>query len=152
MTTIVDTGSEDPLVGFNFGLEVQGVITGYFTEVTGLGSTTEVAEHQIVGKNGQQVFRKVPGRLTWDDMVFKRGITTNMDIWSWRKQVEDGDVNGARKNGSVMMYNQAGEEVARWNFESAWPSKVTGPAPKTDSNDLVVEELTVVHEYIKRET
>ena len=152
MTTIVDTGSEDPLVGFNFGLEVQGVITGYFTEVTGLGSTTEVAEHQIVGKNGQQVFRKVPGRLTWDDMVFKRGITTNMDIWTWRKQVEDGDVNGARKNGSVMMYNQAGEEVARWNFESAWPSKVTGPAPKTDSNDLVVEELTIVHEYIKRET
>jgi phage tail-like protein len=85
-------------------------------------------------------------------MTFKRGITSNMDIWTWRKQVEEGDVLGARKNGSVIMYDQTGKEVARWNFENAWPSKVSGPQPKSDDSAIGVEELVVVHEYTVRVT
>ncbi|MCZ7666776.1 MAG: phage tail protein [Chloroflexi bacterium] len=73
-----------------------------------------------------------------------------MDIWNWRKQVEDGDVDSARHNGSIMMYDQHLNPVARWNFENAWPVKVTGPQPKSDSNDIGVEELTIAHEYIVR--
>jgi phage tail-like protein len=150
--TIVDTAAEDPLVAFNFALEVQGTVTGYFTEVSGLGSETETTEHLVVGASGQQVVKKVPGRLKWDDMTFKRGITSNLDIWTWRKQVEEGDVLGARKNGSVIMYDQTGKEVARWNFENAWPSKVSGPQPKSDDSAIGVEELVVVHEYTVRVT
>jgi phage tail-like protein len=147
---IVDQESEDPLVSFNFMLEIQGQVTGFFTEVGGLGSTTETTDHAVVTPTGQQVIKKVPGRLKWEDMTFKRGITTNMDIWEWRKMVEQGMVEGARRNGSVVMYNQAGEEVARWNFQRAWPASISGPAPKSDSNDIGVEELKVVHEYIER--
>jgi len=151
MTTIT-TSAEDPLVSFNFALDVQGTITGFFTEVSGLGSETDVTEHLVVGATGQQVVKKVAGRLKWDDITLKRGITSSMDIWTWRKQVEDGDLVGARKNGSIIMYDQTGKEVARWNFENAWPSKVTGPSPSSDSSDIGIEELTVVHEYIKRVT
>jgi phage tail-like protein len=50
------------------------------------------------------------------------------------------------------MFDQAGIEVARWNFENAWPSKVTGPAVKSDGNDFGIEEMTIAHEYIIRET
>jgi hypothetical protein len=56
--TIVDTAAEDPLVAFNFALEVQGTVTGYFTEVSGLGSETETTEHLVVGASGQQVVKK----------------------------------------------------------------------------------------------
>jgi phage tail-like protein len=42
--------------------------------------------------------------------------------------------------------------VARWNFERGWPSKCSGPSVKADGNEIVVEELTIVHEYIKRES
>lgn len=143
-------GAEDPLVSFNFAIEVQGQVTGFFTEVQGLGSETEVTEHLVMGAKGQQVVKKVAGRLKWGDIVLKRGITSNMDIWTWRKLVEDGKLEDSRKNGSVVMYNQVGEEVARWNFQRAWPSKVSGPQPKSDSNDISVEELTIVHEYIER--
>jgi phage tail-like protein len=151
-STIVDTATEDPLVAFNFAIEVQDQVTGYFTEVSGLGSETEVAEHLVVGKTGQQVVKKVPGRLKWQDITLKRGITSNMDIWDWRKMVEEGNVTEARRNGSIVMYDQMGNEVARWNFENGWPSKVSGPQPKSDSNDLSVEELVIVHEYIARQT
>ena len=50
------------------------------------------------------------------------------------------------------MYDQHLKEVARWNFERAWPLKVSGPQPKTDSNEIGIEELTLVHEYIQRVT
>jgi phage tail-like protein len=144
------TDREDPLVGFHFGVEIQGVVTGFFTECGGLGSEHEVIEHKIVTETGQEVVMKIPGRLKWENITLKRGITSNTDIWEWRKTVEDGDVEGARRDGSVIMYDQSLSEVARWNFEGAWPLKVSGPAVKSDSNEIGVEELTIAHEYIER--
>ena len=142
--------AQDPLVGFHYAIEVQGAVTGYFTECTGIGSEHEVIEHKIVDGKGNEVVRKLPGRLKWGDITLKRGITANMDMWTWRRDVENGQVASARKNGSIMMLSQEGEIVARWDFKSGWPSKVSGPSPKSDSNEVGVEELVIVHEYISR--
>lgn len=142
---------EDPLIGFHFAIDIQGVIAGYFTECSGLGSEHEVIEHKVVTEKGQEVVIKQPGRLKWENITLKRGITSNMDVWDWRKQVEDGDVEAARRDGSIVMYDQHLEEVARWNFTQAWPVKVSGPQPKADSNEIGIEEIVIAHEYIKRE-
>ncbi|MEW5989156.1 MAG: phage tail protein [Chloroflexota bacterium] len=150
MATLVDTGREDPLVGFHFAVEVQGTVTGYFTECSGLGSENEIIEHKVVNEKGVEVILKIPGRLKWENITLKRGITSNMDIWTWRKTIEEGQVNGNRHDGSIVMYDQSLAEVARWNFYSGWPVKVTGPQPKADSNEIGVEELTIAHEYIER--
>ena len=143
-------GRTDPLVGFHFSVDLQGKVIGYFTECSGLGSEHEVIEHKVVNEKGKEVVIKMPGRLKWENITLKQGITDKMDIWNWRKQVEDGDVDSARHDGSIVMYNQLGQETARWNFERAWPAKVTGPTPKSDSNEIVLEELTLTHEYITR--
>ena len=150
MATAVDTTREDPLVGFHFAVDIQGQVTGYFTECSGLGSEHEVIEHKVVNEAGVEVVMKIPGRLKWENIVLKRGITSNMDIWEWRKKVEDGNVTDARADGSIIMYDQTLSEVARWNFQSGWPLKVTGPSVKSDSNEIGVEELTISHEYIER--
>lgn len=150
MPNAVDTAREDPLVGFHFMLDVQGTVQGYFTEVSGIGSESEVAEQKVVSEKGVQVVLKIPGRLKWGDITLKRGLTSNLQIWDWRKMIEDGNVKGARKNGSIVMYDQSLKAIAQWDFKNAWPSKVSGPAPKADSNELTVEELTLVHEYITR--
>jgi phage tail-like protein len=141
---------ELPLVGFHFAVDIQGVIKGFFTECSGLGSEHELIEHKVVTEKGQEVVKKIPGRMKWEDITLKRGITSSMDIWDWRKQVEDGDVESARRDGSIVMFDQQLKEVARWNFERAWPLKVSGPSPKTDSNEIGVEELVITHEYIAR--
>jgi phage tail-like protein len=141
---------EDPVTGFHFAVEIQGAVTGYFLECSGLGSETEIIEHKVMSENGQEVIMKIPGRLKWEDVTLKRGITSTMDVWDWRKQVEDGDVKGARKNGSITMFNQELKPVARWDFERAWPAKVSGPQPKSDSNEIAVEEMMIVHEGIRR--
>lgn len=141
---------EDPLLGFNFGIDVSGTVKGYFTEVNGLGSEHEIVEQKVVSEKGVEVILKIPGRLKWGDITLKRGITSNMDLWNWRKMVEDGNVKGARKNGSIVMFDRELKETARWNFTNAWPSKITGPAPKSDSNEFGIEELTITHEFIQR--
>jgi len=142
-------GREDPLVGFHFAVDIMGVITGYFTECSGLGSENEIVEHKVVA-DGKEVVIKLPGRLKWDNITLKRGITSKMDIWKWRQQVENGEVEAARKSGSIIMFDQTLKPVARWDFERAWPLKVSGPSPKADSNEIGVEELVITHEYIKR--
>ena len=146
-----DVLSGDPLVGCYFGIEV-GPVSGFFTEVSGLGSETETIEMKVMGPSNQEIVRKIPGRLKWGDITLKRGMTANMDLWTWRKQVEDGDVEGARTNGTITMFDATGSPVASWEFEKGWPSKVSGPSLKSDANEVGVEELTIVHEYIKRMT
>lgn len=143
-------GRTDPLVGFHYAVEIQGMVSGYFTECSGLGSEHEVIDHKVVDEQGTEVVMKIPGRLKWENVTLKRGITDNMDIWDWRKQVEDGDVESARANGSIVMFDQQLSEMARWNFEGGWPVKVSGPSVKSDSNEIGIEELSIAHEGLWR--
>ena len=142
---------EDPLVAFKFGLEIEGKLAGYFQTVSGIGSESEVIEHKIVDDNtGETINQKIPGRLTWTDITLKRGVTSSIDVWEWRQEIVDGKVDDARTNCSIVAYNQANDEVARWNLESAWPSKVVGPEMDSGGTDLMVEEMTIVHEGLER--
>ncbi len=140
----------DPLVGFQFALETQGMVTGYFSEVGGVGSENEIIEHKVVDEQGHEYVQKIPGRLKWGDVTLKRGISDNLQIWEWRKLVEEGKMKDARKNCSIKMYDRDYKLAARWDFIAAWPSKVTGPTVKSDSNEYGIEEVVLVHEGLKR--
>jgi phage tail-like protein len=141
---------KDPLVSAWFGVEFQGQVAGAFLECTGLGSENDVVEYKASGPKGEFVMKKVPGRMKWNDITLKRGITDTMDMWKWRQKVEEGKVDEARKNGSVVMFNQQGQEMARWDFVSAWPSKISGPTANAGTNDVAIEELSITHEGYKR--
>jgi phage tail-like protein len=147
----VKSGREsDPLIGFNFRLEIEGKLAGYFTEANGIGSEHEIVEHKAVDDSGHEIVQKIPGRLKWENVTLKRGITDAMDIWDWRKLVEDGKLGDARTNCSIIMMDRNYEDVARWDFVNAWPSKVSGPSVKSDSNEFGVEEVTLIHEGMVR--
>lgn len=140
----------DSFVSSWFAIEFQGQITGAFRECSGLGSENSVVEDKSAGPDGRPIIKKIPGNLKWNDITLKQGITDDMDMWKWRQLVEEGKIVEARKNGAIIMYSAAGEEVARWEFINAWPSKISGPSVNATSNDVAVEELTLVHEGYKR--
>jgi phage tail-like protein len=140
----------DPLLGFTFAVDFSGKASGFFTECSGLVSENEIVDHKVVDEQGHEFIQKIPGRLKWGDITLKRGITKTMDFWDWRKEVEDGAISGARTNGSIIMYDRSYNPAARWDVENAWPSKVTGPTYKTDSNEFGVEEVVIVFEKYKR--
>jgi phage tail-like protein len=142
---------KDPLVSAWFSVEFQGQIKGAFRECTGLGSENALVEYKASTEKGEYVILHLPGRMKWNDITLKRGITDAMDMWKWRKLVEQGKIDDARKNGSVVMYSTDGKEIARWNLVRAWPSKLTGPSANAGSNDVAIEELVITHEGYERE-
>lgn len=142
---------EDPLVAFKFGLEIEGKLSGFFATVSGIGSQSEVIENKISNpETGETIIQKIPGRLAWTDVTLRRGVTSNVDVWDWRQAVVQGKIEDARTNCSIVAYNQGNEEIARWNFENAWPSRVTGPEMDAGSQTYMIEEITIVHEGMER--
>jgi phage tail-like protein len=140
----------DPLIGAHFALDVDGVVVAFFAEASGFNNKSEVATHAAVDDKGKQILQKIPGNLSYDDLVLRRGITDSTDLWDWRQKVIDGKVNQARANGSVIMYNAAGEEKARFNFFNGWPSGWKGPDVKADDNAVALEEVTIAIERLER--
>jgi phage tail-like protein len=126
-------------------LQIDG-ISGFFTECSGLGS-----EHELDEKKDHKVIRKIPGRLKWDNITLKRGIGSDTGMWVWRKLVEQGDMERARKNASIIMYDNSSTPIAKWNLKKAWPSKITVNSLDNGSNAFGFEEVTtLVTESVER--
>lgn len=142
---------QDPLVSFSFFVTV-GDIAAAFRECSGLGSESQIVEYKAGGQGGVEIIIKQPGALKWDNIVLKRGITSDLKLWNWRKQVEEGDVMGARREGSIVMYDQKGSPKASWHFVRGWPASLAGPTLNATANEVAVETLTIAHEGIMRET
>ncbi len=141
---------QSPIVSAWFGVEFQGKINGAFRECTGLGSENEIVEYKASGPRGEYIVKKVPGRMKWNNITLKRGITDAMDMWEWRKLVEEGKIEEAQRNGSIVMFSQKGDEIARWDFVNAWPSKINGPTANATNNEVAIEELELTHEGYSR--
>lgn len=147
---------QDPLIQANFYLELKGKLqaTMVFREASGIGSESDVVEYKGTRQNDYHTIQAIPGRLKWTKINLKRGVTSDADgmaIWKWRKLVEDGKVEDARTDGSIVMMNQNGDPVATWNFKRAWPSKVSGPSLNSATGTEVgVEEVEIVHEGLER--
>jgi phage tail-like protein len=136
----------DPYLNCNFLVEIDGITQAWFRECSGLDSSTDPVEYREGGENS--AVRKLPGRTKYSDIVLKRGITDSDELWKWRKSVVDGKAE--RKNGSIVLLDDAGEEKLRWNFVKAWPSKWEGPSFNATANEVAVEGLTIAHEGVDR--
>jgi phage tail-like protein len=78
----------------------------------------------------------------------KRGVTNDAELWAWRKKTIEGTIE--RKNGSILLYDDAGKEKVRWNFVGGWPTKWTGPTFNATGNEVAIETLEIAHEGIKK--
>src|SRR3954471_13850315 len=109
----------DPYMNFNYKVEVDGITRAAFHEVSGFDSTIDVVEHREGGDNTTP--RKLPGLTKHSNIVLKWGVTDDEQLYQWHRSAVNGDVQ--RRNGSIVLLDRRGVEVARWNFVSAWPAK-----------------------------
>jgi phage tail-like protein len=140
----------DLMTTFSFAVEIQGVTLGFFKKCSGVESETETIEFKESTKDGKMIIRKVPGAMKWANIVLERRIDTSKALWEWRKQVIDGDVDTARKPGSIVLYDSKHSEVARWNFEAGWPCKWTGAELDASGSDVATESIEIAHEGLVR--
>ncbi len=88
--------------------------------------------------------------VSYGNLVLKCGLTASMELFNWRKMVEQGKVNQVRRNISVVLLDEEGIEAARWNFTNAWPSKYKAPDLNAKGNDIAIETLEIVFENMQR--
>jgi phage tail-like protein len=125
-----------------FTVQIDGLTTGGFLEVSGLGTETEVVEFREGGSND---VRKLPGRTKWPPIVLKRGFTGDRTLHDWATaNATTGTV--IRRSVLVTVHNAQGQPVARWHIQHAWPSKWEGPSFKSSGNEVAMETLELVHE------
>jgi len=141
--------SQDALAAYNFQVEIDGVTIAQFKEASGLSTEIKVIEHEEVLPGGKAVIKMIPGPRKWEPIVLKRGKTEDHGWWDWIATVHSGDITGARRNGSIVIFDYALGEKARYNFINAWPSKVNISGLKAGGTEVIVEEVTLVHEGLE---
>lgn len=136
---------DDPYKNFNFRVEIDGIARAAFSEVSGLESETAVIEYRVGGE--PNTVRKLPGLTKYANIVLRRGITQDAELWNWRKTVIDGNVE--RRNGSITLLDDDRTEVARWNFYNGWICKWEGPALNAKANEVAIETIEIAHEGLE---
>jgi phage tail-like protein len=136
----------DAVAGYLFHLEVDDKAIAQFKEVAGISNEVQVIEHRENKAGGVSILKKLPGLSSSGNVTLKKGKTGDNTLWQWLKQVQDGDIAGARKNGSVVLYDYARGELARYNFMNGWPAKVSIGPLQAGASDVLLEECTIVHE------
>jgi phage tail-like protein len=131
----------DPYGVFNFMVEIEGIIAGGFTDVSGLDITTDVEPVREGGINDH--VHKLPKWSTQTDLVLKKGQTDLDLLWNWYADVVAGKVR--RKNGSIYLLDPQGIPVMWWDFVEAFPIKWSGPTFSASANTVAFESLTLAH-------
>ena len=131
-----------------FLFEVDGVEIGRFMEVRGLEVTVETEEIQEGGQNS--FTHRLPGRMTWPNIILKRGVTQNDTLLEWlnRSSGEQFAANGnklQRSTAAVTLIGPSGTRLRSWEFDGAFPVTWTGPSFAVASSDMALDELEITH-------
>ena len=133
----------DPFAGYSFRVEIDGITRAGFRNCSGL-DTSQTAGTYREGTDQGMTVRKLPGLITYSDITLSRGITSDSELWQWRQTVMSGEAD--RRNLSIVLMNDKGEDAIRWNVRNCWPTKWTGPTLDATSDEVAIEELNLTHE------
>jgi len=133
--------------GSFFALEIDSLTLAWFTGCSGLSIEFDVTTFKE-GNGKKVVERKRAGKPKYSEVVLKRGFTTNTAVRDWFKEVVDAQKPTPYKTASIVLYDREQTETARFNLEACWPSKMSVSDLSSGSDDVMVEELTIQHEFL----
>ncbi len=143
-------GADDVVAGYSYSVEIDQVEIAQFNELGGASMEVQVIEHRANNARGLPIIKKAPGAIKAGDLTLKKGKTESKALHDWIRQVERGQIDQARKNGSVVIYDYARTEVARYNFVNGWPSKWALGTLKAGANEILTEDITITHEGLSQ--
>jgi phage tail-like protein len=147
----------DPLGVFNFYLtlidtsNVLGTLitaamnykVAGFSECSGLEATIEVIDYKEGGLN--DYVHKFPSRASHANLTLKHGaIYLYDDLWSWHYEFVQG--RGKRKDGLVVLLDEAKKPAKVWKFKRGIPMKWVGPSLNAAQSNAAIESLEIAHE------
>lgn len=138
----------DPYRNFRFLVEIDGITQAGFSEATIPDTSQDPIEYRE--GNESPTARKIPGLIKYGNVTLKWGIADSLDLYDWRKLVEEGKMKDARRNVAIILIDEEGNSKSRWEFNDAWPSKYDAPDLNAKGTDIAIETLEIAHEGMKR--
>lgn len=142
------TQRDNPYANFNFVVEIDGVEVGAFTEVDLPEATIEAIEYRD-GSDPSSGARKLPGRVSYANVVLRRGLSGRTDLWDWFKATRDGALQ--RRNVAIVLLDEARKPVQRWLLQDAWPARFSFSRLDGRGNEVVIETLELAYEGFETE-
>jgi phage tail-like protein len=137
----------DPLRGFRFLLEIEGITSAGFTRVKGISREVKHESYREGGVNDYE--HKLVTQVSHPVLILERGLAMD-DLWKWALAVADGDVT--RKSIRIRLQNEANEKMWAWQIEYALPVKWTASDLDANSSQVVMESLELAHHGLRKAT
>jgi phage tail-like protein len=138
---------QDPLRGFRFLLEIDGITSGGFTRVKGLAREVKYESFREGGVNEYE--HKLVTQVIYPVVVLERGLALD-DLWKWAQATADGEVQ--RKSLQIRLQNEAGERLWAWQIQDALPVKWSVSDLDAQSSQVVMESLELAHHGLRKAT
>jgi len=126
---------------------------GEFSEVTGLEMTTTPKSLKEGGRNWGEVQLSQP--VEFPNLVLKRGITRETDLWRWYKFIYQTGVYAYRADCTIEVKESAAAGDGadrirmRWIARNCLPVKFKGSDLSATAGAVAIEELHLAHEGLE---
>lgn len=138
-----------PYRNTRFLLEIDGIAIASFSRCRLPTATSDVIEYRE--GNDPPTARKLGGLNEYGPLVLERGVTDDsIALFEWRKMVEQGKLDDARRNVAVVLLDEEGQPGPRWEFSDAWPARYDAPTLDALGETVAIERLEVVNEGFER--
>jgi phage tail-like protein len=141
-----DRDRPDPLRGYNFRVELDGVVKAAFREFSGLTFETDVVEYREGNEKHLHV-RKLRGLRKFTNLQGKRGITTDLQLWNWYNQILNGDA--PLRDGAIVLTDEMQVDKLRWTFKNATITKCEGPSLNATANAVAIEMIELAVDRVE---
>jgi hypothetical protein len=121
---------QDPLHGFRFLVEIEGLTSGGFVRVKGLQREIRHESYREGGVNDYE--HKLFTQVSYPSVVLERDIQ--------------------RKTVWIRLQNEAGEKAWAWQLDKAIPVKWSSSDLDANSSQVVMESLELAHHGLRKAT
>ncbi len=95
--------------------------------------------------------RKLPGAVSYTNLVLRRGVIGELDLYEWWNQARNGDA-GLRRTVVVRLLSENRAEIVfQWKFTNAWPTRYAFSPLSAEGKAVLVEELELAFERMEVE-
>lgn len=136
---------QDPLRGFRYVVEIEGLAAGGFARVKGLAREVKYESYREGGVNDYE--HKLFTQVTYPVVVLERGLALE-HLWNWALAVANGEIK--RRKISVRLQNEAGDEAWTWHVDHALPVKWSCADLDAQSSQVVMESLEFAHHGLRK--
>lgn len=138
----------DPIQNNRFRVEIDGIQQACFREVI----MPEVKIGTIEYREGidPTQIRKLSGLTTYGNIVLKWGITDSKELYVWLEIVRQVGAPGNRKNMSIVLVDEEGNDRVRWDISEAWPVRYKISDLNAQTNEVTIEMIEITFEGFDR--